>query len=73
MNTDTIQGDWKRIKGKVKEKWGRLSNDDVDVINGRRDQLVGRIQKAYGKTRDEVEREVATFEKSCGCGAGRCG
>jgi uncharacterized protein YjbJ (UPF0337 family) len=62
MNWDTVKGNWKEFKGKVKETWGMLSDDELDVINGRRDQLVGAIQKRYGLARDEAETEVRDFE-----------
>jgi uncharacterized protein YjbJ (UPF0337 family) len=62
MNWDTVKGNWKEFKGKVKETWGMLSDDELDVINGRRDQLVGTIQKRYGLARDEAENEVRDFE-----------
>jgi uncharacterized protein YjbJ (UPF0337 family) len=68
MNKDTLQGQWTQVKGKVREKWGRLTDDDLDVIEGRREQLVGKIQERYGRGRDEVEREVDAFTRSCGCG-----
>lgn len=45
MNEDTIKGNWKQFKGKVQEQWGKLTNDDLDVVNGQREQLVGRIQE----------------------------
>ena len=67
MNQDTLTGNWNQFKGKVKEQWGKLTNDEIDVIDGKRDQLVGSIQKTYGKARTDVETEVAAFEKSCGC------
>jgi uncharacterized protein YjbJ (UPF0337 family) len=50
------------MKGKVKEKWGKLTDDNLDVIAGKRDQLVGRIQESYGISRDEAERQVRDFE-----------
>jgi uncharacterized protein YjbJ (UPF0337 family) len=53
MNQDRIQGRWKQLKGKVKEQWGKLTDDDLDVIAGRRDQLLGRIQQRHGQARDE--------------------
>jgi uncharacterized protein YjbJ (UPF0337 family) len=62
MNNDRVQGRWKQIKGKVKEQWGRLTDDDLDVIAGRRDQLLGRIQQRHGLARDEAERQVVHFE-----------
>ena len=58
MNADQFKGSWKQLKGKVQEKWGQLTNDDLDVIDGRVDQLVGRIQEKYGMARDAAEREV---------------
>lgn len=63
MNWDSIEGNWKSAKGKMREQWGKLTDDDLDVIAGKRDQLVGSIQKAYGKTKDEAEQEVAAYEK----------
>ena len=65
MNWDTVKGDWKQFQGKVQEAWGKLTDDQLDVIAGKRDQLVGAIQKAYGVARDEAERQVAQFERSC--------
>lgn len=62
MNWDTIAGNWKNAKGKVREQWGELTDDDLDVIAGKRDQLIGTIQARYGKGRDEVEREVTEYE-----------
>ena len=58
MDWDRIEGNWKQIKGKVKEKWGSLTDDDIDVIAGRRDQLEGMIQERYGKTKDVVRQDV---------------
>jgi uncharacterized protein YjbJ (UPF0337 family) len=65
MNWDRIEGQWKTMKGKVRERWGKLTDDDMDVINGRRDQLVGRLQSTYGLAKDAAEKEVRAFEKSC--------
>ncbi|HEX6316596.1 MAG TPA: CsbD family protein [Gemmatimonadaceae bacterium] len=62
MNEHTIEGNWQQLKGKVREQWGKLTDDDVDVIAGKRDQLVGRIREAYGKSVEEAEREVREFE-----------
>ncbi len=61
MNWDTIEGQWKQMTGKVREKWGKLTDDDIHVIAGKRDQLIGRIQERYGITRDEAERQVHEF------------
>lgn len=64
MNKDTIQGNWKQFKGKVKEQWGKLTDDDLDVVAGKRDQLVGKIQERFGVTRDAAEKQVADWEKN---------
>jgi uncharacterized protein YjbJ (UPF0337 family) len=63
MNENTAKGTWHQIKGKVKEQWGKLTDDDLDVINGRREQLYGRIQERHGIARDEAERQVGDFER----------
>jgi uncharacterized protein YjbJ (UPF0337 family) len=65
MNWDTVKGDWKKFRGKVRESWGKLTDDQLDVIAGKRDQLIGAIQKGYGIARDEAERQVQQFERSC--------
>lgn len=62
MNWDTIEGNWKTAKGKVREQWGKLTDDDLDVIAGKRDQLVGMIQHRYGKGKEAAENEVASYE-----------
>jgi len=64
MNWDTVKGDWKQFRGKVKEAWGKLTDDQLDVVAGKRDQLIGAIQKGYGIARDEAERQVQQFERS---------
>jgi uncharacterized protein YjbJ (UPF0337 family) len=58
MNWDRIEGNWKQFKGQAKEQWGKLTDDDLDVIAGRRDQLEGLIQERYGYARDQVKTEV---------------
>ena len=62
MNEDILRGQWTQLKGKVREKWGNLTNDDVDVIQGQTEQLVGRIQERYGIARTEAERQVKEWE-----------
>ena len=62
MNKDTIEGNWKQLKGKVKEQWGKLTDDDFDVIAGKRDQLLGRIQERHGISKDEAETQVREWE-----------
>ena len=63
MNEDTLTGQWNQLKGKVREKWGNLTSDDIDVIKGRSEQLVGRIQERYGIERTEAERQVKEWMK----------
>jgi len=64
MNWDQIEGKWKQSVGQVKEKWGKLTDDDLTVIAGKRDQLVGKVQERYGIMRDEAERQVNEFERN---------
>ena len=64
MNKDQLGGEWKQLKGKVLEKWGKLTNDDLDVVAGKRDQLLGKIQQRYGVMRDEAERQVKEWERT---------
>lgn len=66
MNWDVIEGNWKQIKGKVKQQWGNLTNDQLDKISGKRDQLIGQIQECYGIARDEAERQVTEWEVQYG-------
>ena len=61
MNWDQIQGKWKQSVGKIKEKWGKLTDDDLNVVAGKRDQLVGRIQERYGIAKDSAEKQVDEF------------
>ena len=64
MNWNQVEGNWKQFKGKVKAKWGDLTDDEIDTINGRREELLGKIQKAYGVGKEEAERQVNDFERS---------
>jgi uncharacterized protein YjbJ (UPF0337 family) len=61
MNWDQVAGNWKQMKGKVRGKWGKLTDDDLEVIAGKRDQLVGRLQERYGYARNEAERQADAF------------
>jgi uncharacterized protein YjbJ (UPF0337 family) len=62
MNWDVIEGNWKQVKGKVKQQWGRLTDDQLVMVSGKRDQLVGKIQEIYGIARDDAERQVRDWE-----------
>jgi uncharacterized protein YjbJ (UPF0337 family) len=64
MNWDRVEGNWKEFKGKVQQKWGKLTNDDLDVIEGKRTELTGRLQQRYSVAKDEAERQVDTWLKS---------
>ena len=64
MNWDQVEGKWKQYKGAMKEKWGKLTDSDFDVIAGKRDQLAGRIQEAYGMTKEQAQREVDDYVRS---------
>jgi uncharacterized protein YjbJ (UPF0337 family) len=61
MNWDRVQGNWKQFSGKVKEKWGQLTDDDLTQINGNREQLEGKIQARYGHAKDQVKKDVDTW------------
>jgi len=63
MNWDTVEGNWKQFQGKVKAQWGKLTDDHLDVIAGKRVELAGKIQEAYGITKDEAEKQIQSFEK----------
>lgn len=58
MNNDRLKGQWTELKGKVREQWGKLTHDDVDVVKGEAEQLAGRIQERYGVAKDEAHRQI---------------
>ncbi len=62
MNSDILEGKWLQMKGKLRDRWGDLTNDDVDKIAGKRDKLVGILQEKYGHAREVAEEEVREFE-----------
>jgi uncharacterized protein YjbJ (UPF0337 family) len=63
MNWDIVKGNWKQFRGRVKEQWGDLTDDDLDRIAGKRDQLVGRIQEKYGISKDEANTRIYEWER----------
>jgi uncharacterized protein YjbJ (UPF0337 family) len=64
MNWDTMTGDWKQFKGKIREKWGELTDDEIEQVKGKRDQFEGLLQKKLGQAKDEAKRQIDAFEKS---------
>ncbi len=61
MNWQQMEGNWKQVKGRVRQHWGKLTDDDVDRIQGRRMELLGRLQERYGRNKEELEREVDSW------------
>ena len=66
MNKDIIKGHWKELKGKVKQQWGKLTDDDISQLQGTYDELEGLLQKHYGYRKEEVEKEIKKFVERCG-------
>jgi len=64
MNWDQISGNWKQFKGSVKERWGKLTDDDLTVVAGKRDKLAGILQERYGYAKDQAEKELDEFSKA---------
>jgi uncharacterized protein YjbJ (UPF0337 family) len=63
MNWDQVEGKWKQLKGQAKEKWGQLTDDDLDVAAGKRDQLAGKIQEKYGVAKEEAEKQLDDWSR----------
>ncbi len=63
MNWDRIEGNWKQVIGRAKEQWGKLTDDDFDVVAGRRDQMLGKIQERYALAKDEAERQLSAWQR----------
>ena len=64
MNEDTFKGQWMQLKGKIREQWGKLTDDDLDQIQGRSEQLIGKLQNRYGIARDEAQRQFDAWTQS---------
>jgi uncharacterized protein YjbJ (UPF0337 family) len=64
MDWNRVEGNWKQIKGKVREKWGRLTDDDLEVINGSRERLEGKLQERYGFARDQIHKDIHDWVSS---------
>jgi uncharacterized protein YjbJ (UPF0337 family) len=68
MNKEMLQGNWTDLKGKIKEKWGKLTDDDLKIIEGKRDQIAGKLQERYGYAKEQAQKELDEF---CN-GGGHC-
>jgi uncharacterized protein YjbJ (UPF0337 family) len=66
MNSDQFEGKWKQLKGSVKQRWGKLTDDDLTMLSGKKDELVGRLQERYGITREQAEKEADEFARTHG-------
>lgn len=64
MNWDQVEGKWKQYTGEIKTKWGKLTDDDLTVIRGKRDQLAGKIQERYGVAKDQAEAQIDEFTRN---------
>lgn len=65
MNKDQVEGNWNQFKGKIKETWGKLTDDDVALYNGKREQFFGKLQEKYGLAKEEAEERVKEMEDAC--------
>lgn len=63
MDPNTLKGNWDAVKGKIKEQWGNLSDDDIREIDGKKDKLIGKLEQKYGHTKDQAQKMVEEFEK----------
>ena len=64
MNWDQIEGNWKQLKGNIQQQWAKLTNDDLDLVNGKREELAGKIQKAYGVSKEEAEKQLNDWQNN---------
>jgi uncharacterized protein YjbJ (UPF0337 family) len=62
MNSDTIKGQWMQIKGKLRQQWGKLTDDDITQIQGNAEQLIGKLQERYGYSREQAQREIDSWK-----------
>ncbi len=66
MNRETVKGNWNQLKGKLKEAWGDLTDDELKQAEGNRDQFVGLVQKKYGKAKDAISKQLSQYERDSG-------
>ena len=70
MNKEQAQGNWNQLKGKIKETWGNLTDDDIALFNGKTEQFYGKLQEKYGVAKEKAEKQIKEFKDSCGsCGS----
>ena len=69
MNTEQLKGKWKQVKGSVKERWGKLTDDDIAVIDGQHDQLIGKVQERYGIAREVAQKQVEDWNATASSAA----
>ncbi|MES2983947.1 MAG: CsbD family protein [Pseudomonadota bacterium] len=67
MNSEQIEGNYDKVKGKLKETWGKLTDNDLMLYKGKRDQLVGKLKEQYGIAKEDAEKKLKEIESSCGC------
>lgn len=68
MNKDTIQGNWEQFKGKAKQKWAKIGDNDLELLGkGKAQEFAGKLQEVYGHSKEAAEKEIREFESSCGC------
>ncbi len=72
MNNDTNAGNFNQFKGKIKEIWGRLTDDDIALYNGKKDQFFGKLQEKYGMAKEEAEKRIRKIEEATGCKSDSC-
>lgn len=65
MNKDQIEGNWEQFKGKIKQTWGKMTDDDIALANGKRQEFLGKVQESYGIGAEEAEKQFSELEKSC--------
>ena len=69
MNEEWIAGKGEQLSGKIKETWGRLSSNDIALVNGQREQFFGKLKEVYGLSKEDAQKKLGEIEKSCGCGS----
>lgn len=68
MNKEQVEGKAQKLKGKIKQTWGKLTDNDIMLLDGKRDQFLGKLKDHYGLTKEEAEKKVKALETECGCG-----